>query len=232
MSRKILFLQVREPVMEKAEQTIVFDLSQKSADSFECRNFLSEDLTDLDISQYSHVIMGGSSAYNLSKEEKLWFNTARQKIRDCETYNIPFLGLCYGMQFLASSFGAKVIEDPQQKEAGPKLITTFNTQGTFLEFLPQQFMSNMIHNDSVVNLPDSLINLGSSDVCENALIMHKNGKMFGTQFHSEINKEYLRIALNQYAGKYGDPDQNNAIIQSSIEPEGKIAELIPRFLSL
>lgn len=230
MEKKILLLQVREPVIDKIEMEMIIERSGLPRDRFVAKNFLAENLMNLEVGFFSHVIMSGSSAANISDGDKHWFNMAKRLVKDCADKKIPFLGLCFGGQFLAYTFGARI--EKRESELGAKEITTFNTKGTFFEFLPEKFLGNNVHKDYIVDLPACLENYGSSDECGLHLIAHKKAPLYGVQFHPEHDKKSVAQFLDFYSGKYCDPVKNAEIVDLMVDPDEAVKSLIPRFLSL
>lgn len=97
--------------------------------------------------------------------------------------NIPILGICYGMQYLAQYFGGKVKATPI-KEYG---LTTLNIKvdSALTKDTPQSQKVWMNHSDSVVELGSKLQVLAQSDH-HIAIIKHREKNIFGVQFHLEV----------------------------------------------
>jgi len=230
MEKKILLLQVRELVIDKIEADMIISRTELPRDMFVVKNFLAENLMNLDVGVFSHVIMSGSSAANISDGDKHWFNVAKRLIKDCADKKVPFLGLCFGCQFLAYTFGAKI--EKREAEMGAKEIKVFDTKGTFFEFLPETFLGNNVHKDFIVDLPECLKNYGSSDMCNIHLIAHKKAPLYGVQFHPEHNRQSIDEFLTFYSGKYCDPAKNAEIVEKMVDPDEFVRNIIPQFLSI
>ncbi|MBI2601315.1 glutamine-hydrolyzing GMP synthase [Candidatus Daviesbacteria bacterium] len=93
--------------------------------------------------------------------------------------NIPILGICYGLQIMAHLLGGKVI--PGKKEYGPAQIQLKQANG-----LPEKFTVWMSHGDEVVKLPKGFEVLGSTDHVVNAFVANQKQKIWGVQFHPEV----------------------------------------------
>lgn len=231
MKKKILLLQIREPGIDKIEADLIISQSGLPKEKFVFRNFLQENLVNLSVGEFSHVMMLGSSAVNISEGDLPWFAVARRIIRDCENKAIPFLGLCFGCQFLAYAYGAKLVK--KETEVGAVEITTFGTPGTFWEFLPSKFLANEVHADYITDLPDSLANCGFSEMCPVQIIAHKNKPLFGTQFHPEHTRSSAEEFLKFYAGKYFQVGRNKEVLDKMLaENVPEIKNIIYKFLQL
>ena len=98
---------------------------------------------------------------------------------------IPILGICYGMQLMTYLLGGKV-EKANKREYGVTSVNINNRNGIF-----KGFKSNnnflMSHTDYVSVLPKGFKNIASSDNCINAGIAYTKNKLYGIQFHPEVN---------------------------------------------
>lgn len=102
---------------------------------------------------------------------------------------IPVLGICVGAQFIALNYGGKV---------GPAKIPEYGKTELFVierndlfDNLPEKFFVWENHNDEVKELPEGFVHLARSDNCNIQAFKHKNGLVYGVQFHPEVeNTEY------------------------------------------
>ena len=229
--KKILILQTREPELADYEREMIIQRTGKPASYFATFNLLSNKSWNFTADQLSHVIMSGSSKC-VSDGRQPWWQVAEQVIHDCEAHDIPFLGICFGMQFLATAMGGRVIKDKAKTEMGAVEIVTHDTQDTFFSFLPPRFKANQVHEDFVVELPPKFANLGHSQVSPIQIIAHESKPLFGFQFHPEHNQGTVRHYLKFYSGKYADSSKDEAIVSSMIEPGAAIKQILPRFLQI
>ncbi len=97
---------------------------------------------------------------------------------------VPILGICYGMQLLALSFGGKVAPAPK-KEFGPATLEVVDPYPLFLG-MPSQFQVWMSHGDRVEELPSEFVVLAKTENSPYAAIGHRELPIFGLQFHPEV----------------------------------------------
>lgn len=106
---------------------------------------------------------------------------------DPEIFNlgIPVLGICYGMQLMMHSLGGHVAR-ADKREYGTIEANIDNTSLLFQGFdTVNGFL--MSHTDYVETLPEGFKNIGSTASCPNAAVENVERKLYGIQFHPEVN---------------------------------------------
>lgn len=98
---------------------------------------------------------------------------------------IPVLGLCYGMQIMASTLGGKV-EAAEKREFG-KTVTAFDTNAPVFKNLPQESVTWMSHVDYVAEMPDGFTNIAHTGDCPIAAMMNTEKNLYAMQYHPEVN---------------------------------------------
>ena len=99
--------------------------------------------------------------------------------------DIPILGICYGMQLMAHILGGKV-KKATKREYGVTNIEV-DTSSIIFKGLNTKNLFLMSHTDYVDVLPSDFINIGSSESCNNVAMENKKKKLYGLQFHPEVN---------------------------------------------
>ena len=98
---------------------------------------------------------------------------------------IPVLGICYGMQLMTYTLGGKV-ERANKREYGVIDVNINNSSLLFGGFeKTNKFL--MSHTDYVETLPEGFENIGSTSSCPIAAIENVSKKLYGIQFHPEVN---------------------------------------------
>lgn len=98
---------------------------------------------------------------------------------------IPILGICYGMQLMTYTLGGNVAK-ADKREYGVINVSINNTSLLF-EGFEKENMFLMSHTDYVEKIPDGFKNIGSTLSCPNAAIENRQKKLYGIQFHPEVN---------------------------------------------
>lgn len=98
---------------------------------------------------------------------------------------IPILGICYGMQLMAQDLGGKV-NRADKREYGTTNVNIDNTSKLFSGF-DKTNDCLMSHTNYVEILPDGFENIAFTDNCTNAAMQNVEKKLYGLQFHPEVN---------------------------------------------
>ncbi len=106
---------------------------------------------------------------------------------------IPVLGICYGMQLMTHILGGKV-ERANKREYGATEVS-INNSSLLLQGFENTNKFLMSHTDYVETLPEGFNNIGSTPSCKNAAMENKERKLYGIQFHPEVNNSINGIQV-------------------------------------
>ncbi|MCX6712955.1 MAG: glutamine-hydrolyzing GMP synthase [Candidatus Vogelbacteria bacterium] len=165
-------------------------------------------------SQYTLVIgrtlreLGYRSAILSPKQAAVWLTNNRPKgiilsggpasVNDADApappgqilnRNIPILGICYGMQWLAKESGGKIIAAVENKDYGSAQVTLDISDPLFADMVPLQTVW-MSHGDSVAfdGLGSRYFPIGRATQgnCSSAALRFRGTPWWGVQFHPEV----------------------------------------------
>jgi GMP synthase (glutamine-hydrolysing) len=147
--------------------------------------------------QFSAVIISGSNA--MITDNHAWMKLAEKWIRQAVASGIPFLGICFGHQLLASALGGRVADNPNGIEVGSvdiHLQPHSATDALFAE-MPMIIPSHVSHRQSVLRIPPGAVHLASSAMDPNHAFRF-GAKVWGLQFHPEFTAEVAQGYLDYY----------------------------------
>lgn len=147
-------------------------------------------LPNLDISKYSHVIIGPGPGH--PKDQSL--NETYKIITKSVYHKIPLLGICLGHQMIGAHFGIKINTATKICHGiVDKLIVINNSKifkGLPKEFNITRYHSLLIDNQSLKN-QSKLVIIGNTLANEIMAVQHYELDVYGVQFHPEsIMTEY------------------------------------------
>jgi GMP synthase (glutamine-hydrolysing) len=99
--------------------------------------------------------------------------------------NIPFLGICYGMQLACQHMGGKVLP-AASREFGRAQCKIHQADGLFAG-VPEETIVWMSHGDQVQVIDKDFVALAGTDTCPLAAVRHRQRPVFGLQFHPEVS---------------------------------------------
>mgnify|MGYP001546097755 FL=1 len=130
------------------------------------------------------ILSGGPESVTLDEPPK-----AHEEIF---SMGVPVLGICYGMQTMASQLGGKV-EPSDEREFGYAQVQV-HVGSKLLEGIYDDLSSGggqildvwMSHGDKVVELPEGFECIASTDSAPIAAIANEEKQFYGIQFHPEV----------------------------------------------
>lgn len=139
---------------------------------------------------------------------------------------IPVLGICYGCQLMAYTLGGTV-EHAQTSEYG-KVEVSYQGSPITVD-MPSKAVCWMSHTDRITVLPEGFVGLAKSDNCPYAAFGDKERKLYGVQFHPEVNHTFkgtqiLKNFLYEVCGAVGDWTMSNFVANKIDELRARIGD--------
>ena len=158
------------------------------------------------------IAMGGPMSVN-DEAEHPWLVQEKALVREVIAADRPFLGVCLGVQLLASALGGKV-RPMAQSEVGllPVERTEAGRCDPVLGPLEAPIVSLQWHGDTF-DIPDGGVLLASSPAAPNQAFRYGDAA-YGIQFHLEVTPEMAE----QWAGV---PEYSAALTATLGEEGGK-----------
>ena len=121
---------------------------------------------------------------------------------------VPILGICYGMQYMAYSFGG-VVKEGTVREYGQTKV--FIGDCAIFDGLGKEEEMLMSHTDYVAQVPDGFKVVATTSDCPCAAIANEDKKLYGVQFHPEVEAkrdysldDYIDTQIKLIREKVGD----------------------------
>ncbi len=124
------------------------------------------------------VILSGSP---FSVYDEKAFKTDLNRLRG----HYPMLGICYGAQLLAQTYGGTV-EPADSREYGRALLTQVDSSNPLLKDIVPGSQVWMSHGDTITSLPDGFRIIASTAQVPVAAYQIEGEKSWGVQFHPEV----------------------------------------------
>jgi GMP synthase-like glutamine amidotransferase len=156
-----------------------------------------------------------------------WLAHEKQLVREVVEAGRPFLGVCLGVQLLASAMGGRVrTMDAPELGLLPVELTPEGRGHPLFEGVDDLFPSLQWHGDTF-DLPEGAVRLASSPAANQAFQVGERG--FGIQFHLEVTPEMAREwaevpEYRAYLAEALDEERANAFLA---EVETRAEELHP-----
>jgi GMP synthase (glutamine-hydrolysing) len=198
-------------------------------------------LPDLELSDYSGVIVGGSPFTSSDPPEQ---KSAVQHRVERElaglldrlvALDFPFLGACYGVGTLGRHQGAVIDRTYGEPLGGVEIeLTEAGLADPVLKGMPRTFTAFTGHKEACTTLPPHAVLLARSAACPVQMFRIRNN-LYATQFHPELDAEGLvtRIDIYRNAG-YFPPESAEELMENArqftvTEPMNVLRNFVARY---
>lgn len=123
------------------------------------------------------ILSGGPSSVNDEDAPEL--------NRDIFEFDVPILGICYGLQMLAHIEIPGSVETADRREFGRSELIV-DDGSDLLREIPQESVVWMSHGDHIRELSDNYKIIAHTDNANVAAVRHTGKPIYGVQFHPEV----------------------------------------------
>jgi GMP synthase (glutamine-hydrolysing) len=140
-----------------------------------------------DLRAFDAIVAMGGPMSATDDDELPWLAEEKRLIAEAVGADVPFFGVCLGVQLLAASLGAPVYPGPAA-EVGllPVTLTDEARSDPVFDGLPSTLVTLQWHGDTF-DLPADAVRLARSPAYENQAFRHR--RAYGVQFHLEVSPE-------------------------------------------
>lgn len=233
----ILLLQIRAPWHQAAllqEQTCFRELCGVGEDRLDAVNLVEHPrIAWTDVEPYDVVMVGGAGSHSVIHEYAFTHPLSEVVLRWVDEGR-PFVGSCWGHQFLALVLGGRVVTDEAREEVGTYAIelTEAGREDSLFADFPTTFPAHLGHHDVVVELAPGMVELARSAACPNQAVRVAGKPVYGTQFHCEMSAHRMRERLRMYSAEYLPAEDLDAELDRLLRPTPEVEGLLGRFLGL
>ena len=184
-----------------------------------------------DAGNYAGIIVTGSAAMVSHRED--WSERTGEWLKEAVAQGVPVLAVCYGHQLLAQAMGGSVGPNPGGRQIGSRLInlTAEGKADALLSNLPEQFIAQASHVESVLSLPDGAVRLADMNVDENYAYRigdHAWSIQFHPEFSADATRGYIRARSEILVSEGLNPDE----LHDSVKDTPQAFNLIRKFADL
>ena len=147
---------------------------------------------------FDGAVLSGSKTR--AAESAPWIDLEMEAIRELHALRIPTLGICYGEQIIARTFGGLSHVGPAKLdcvEYGWVELERIVGDSPILRGLPEKFFSFEFHQDEVRTLPKNFRLTATSPACPIQAYDVLDAPMWGVQFHPERGIEHGKKSLER-----------------------------------
>ena len=237
--KKILILQMR-PEDETCQSEFEAILQVGNIDRKEAEQIRVEQLDsfDLDLSQYSAIIAGGSPFdvssrdYKKSEVQKNVESFFSELFDQVIPSDFPFLGICSGNGLLGNYYGTNISRRYGETIGSVMInLTEEADQDPLLSGLPGEFLALVGHKEACDSVPQGAVLLASSETCPVQMFRIKKN-VYAVQFHPEGDEDEFILRIKVYKNHgYFPPEQADELISRLNGVETPVPkEILRRFV--
>ncbi|GMV61456.1 MAG: aminotransferase [Parvibaculum sp.] len=178
--------------------------------------------------QFAGAVITGSHAMVTDREP--WSETLKQWTVRAVRDGLPILGICYGHQLLAHALGGEVEQRPQGVEIGTVTVACTeraNVDPLFAD-VPERFLAQTVHWQSVTRLPDGAVRLARSDADQNHAFRYGENA-WGVQFHPEYSAEIMGAYVDVLAKQLTKQGLDAVELRRLVKPSTEAPSILSAF---
>ena len=234
---KVLLLQVRDAddAMREHEVSCFVERAGLRREDITAHCALTGVPTLAEVRAHDALMLGGSGAYYVSKENQPTLHPMLGLLQEVATVGHPTFAACYGYQCMVRALGGEIVHDPDRTEVGTYAmeLTEAGKADPLFGALPHVFDAQQGHKDRAERLPEGFENLVSSQRCGLQAFRVPGQPVWGVQFHPELDESANRMRYMHYLEAYSahmSPDERQSAA-SLFRPSPDASSLLRAFIA-
>ncbi len=150
---------------------------------------------------FDGVMISGSPAS--VNDPDPWIARLKALIRQAVGDGVPVFGACFGHQAVASALGGSVGPNPQGWVLG-RMVSENHAPAPWMTGGAGPMALHAAHSEQVLALPKGAQVLGGGVGCTVGQIA-LGDRVFSTQYHPEITRDFMAELLDELSGKVAQP---------------------------
>lgn len=231
---RVLLIQARSTEdIELQEQECFLERCRIDPRQLRPVNVLRDPMHPRVLDGFDALLIGGAGEYSAVADYD-WMPDLLDLIRYAYESDFPTFGSCWGHQLIARALGGEVIHDSDLAELGCHHVslTEAGRRDPLFGAFPRRFLANMGHHDRVVTLPSNAVELAFSDTQPFQAFRIDGRRMYGTQFHSELDAFRERQRLYRYREHYPEiaSDESFQSVLNNLADTSEVDHLLHDFI--
>jgi len=171
-----------------------------------------------------------TGAHDMLTDCPAWSDRVSLWLRRVVAAGVPVLGICYGHQLLAHTFGGRVDNNPLGREFGTTAVHLAEAAITDPLFrgLPKTFSAHVCHCQSVIELPPAAVSLAWNRHDRHQAFRF-GSSAWGVQFHPEFSEAAAAAYVTASAEDLRIEGRQPSRLKKGIVPTPFAADILPRF---
>lgn len=160
------------------------------------------------VDTYDFICFGGSSQEEeLHVQHPAVVSDAKALVRHCVAKDIPTFASCYGFELAVEALGGELVDDERNvQELNCTIeLTEVGKRDVLFAEMPAMFEGISWHKHRAGVIPEQLEVLATANTCPVEVFRVKGARVYGFQFHPELDAADVRARLTRYIDLY--PDQ-------------------------
>ena len=205
-------------------------LSEKELIGFDGTNgCISQD----DLDKYDAILLGATGDGSIMKESYEKLTKCIEMLKIARKRGVPMLGFNYGAHLLTLAFDGSVTRDQSSKEIGSCTVKKEDgaKDDPIFKNLPDEFVAQIGHIDSIERIPPGSIHLLSTCSCKYDAWAYPDEGIYAIELQVDLDMDMLASRLINYQEIFASEPGELEHYILSLQPSPETKQILPLFFS-